>query len=744
MNTKIMKANRSTYLLVLTLSLFAVLGIAALAKMGIISQSVNAAPIQTREPGGRPQTIDDLFAEVARRVPAFGGMFIGRGQILQVYLTDTTQREVAIAAIMDVFGRTRIPEGGIQVIEGRYSFLQLKAWHDRQRMKTLAIPGVVMTSIAESKNLLQIGVKDASVIPYVENELYNSGVPREAVNIVETAPFADLQTLQSTRRPVLGGTQIQRAGGGTCTIGFTAVRLGVAGFVTNSHCTATRGVVEGSVYHQATVSGVTNRFGVEAADPAYFTGWPLCPPGRQCRFSDSAFIARNAGQNAATLPASADFGYLAVADSNLTIFNKFHIVGEVPFPLEGEYLTKVGRTTGETSGEVSDTCVDINSFNNGQDTGFTYLCQDRVDASSNNGDSGSPVFTWSSASLPQGATIPAHLYGILRGGNGSSFAFSAMSNIEFELGQLKTAKEQSGANSPSEVRILKPASNITVGMGGLNGVDFQASVVDYEGCCTEVKWESTLDGLIGMGTNFNHVFNTTGSRTITVTAKDNNGAISTDSVTVTVNNNAPTVWINKPAQGQTLYTGSPFIFEGDSWDANEPFQKLPCGSLKWTSSNASDPFPKWGCTPSVTFSTTGSRTITLKGTDSEGAFDTATVTINVANAPVDGPPVVTILNPHNNNYLDAYTFVSLQGTANDPDNENPLTYTWKVKDGSTWKTLFTGTMNDQTTIIKSWKPANDLYFNCGGRTVRLYLYVTDPDGKTGSAYVDVYIGFPVC
>jgi hypothetical protein len=193
-----------------------------------------------------------------------------------------------------------------------------------------------------------------------------------------------------------------------------------------------------------------------------------------------------------------------------------------------------------------------------------------------------------------------------------------------------------------------------------------------------------------------------------------------------------------------LYAGSPFIFEGDSWDPNEQFFKLPCASLKWTSSNPGDPFPKFGCTPAVTFSTTGARTITLTGTDSDGLSDTAAVTINVANAQTGGPPVVTILYPHNNYFLDPYTFVSLQGTANDPDNENPLTYVWKLKDGSTWKTLFTGTMNDQSTITKFWKPANDLYFNCGGRTVRLYLYVTDPDGKTGSAYVDVYIGFPVC
>jgi hypothetical protein len=738
MKTKRTKTNCGAYLFALALGLCAVLGALALARMGA-NHSVNAAPVQTGEPSSKPTTIDDLFAEVARRVPAFGGMFI-QGQVLQIYLTDTAQREAAEKAIVEVFGRERLPEGGTQVREGKYGFLQLKAWHDSQRLRTLAVPGVVMTSIAESKNLLQIGVQDLNVIPSLEKELADLGVPREAVNIVETAPVESLQTLQSTERPFIGGLQIQPNTGGNCTLGFPAVRAGQAGFVTNSHCTNVQGGVENTIFHQATINGVLNRIGVETADPAY-SGGGDCPSGRVCRFSDSAFVARNAGQNAATLPASAKLGYLAVPDASMNIVNQFHIVGKVAFPFEGEHLTKVGRTTGMTSGEVSDTCVDVNQ--NGSN--ITVFCQNRVEANSGPGDSGSPVFTWSSATLPPGANIPARLYGILWGGSAGHFYFSALANVEAELGQLKTAHDQPGANSPPEVRIIEPtSSSITVGNGGLNIVNFKASVVDYEGCCTEVKWESPLDGLIGMGTNINHTFNSPGTRVVTVTAKDDDGAISTDSVTVTVSNDAPTVTIIKPTQFKTLYTGSPFVFEGDSWDPNEPYQKLPCGSLRWTSSNASDPFPRLGCTPSITFSTTGWRTITLKGTDSDGAYDTATVTINVVNPPTNSAPIVTILNPHNGNFLDAHTFVSLRGTANDPDNASPLSYVWRLKNGTTWTTLFTGTMNDGATVIRSWKPANNVPFHCGGKTVRLYLYVTDPDGKTGSAYVDVYIGYPPC
>jgi hypothetical protein len=172
--------------------------------------------------------------------------------------------------------------------------------------------------------------------------------------------------------------------------------------------------------------------------------------------------------------------------------------------------------------------------------------------------------------------------------------------------------------------------------------------------------------------------------------------------------------------------------------------KLPCNALKWTSSKAGDPFPVMGCAPAVSFPTVGFRTITLTGTDSQGATGAATVLVSVVNPPANSPPIVTILTPHNNNFFYPDELVGIVGTANDPDNKSPLTYEWKLKDGTTWTTLGTGAMNDGQTITKSWKPADNVPFNCGGRTVRLYLYATDADGQTGSAYVDVYIGHPVC
>lgn len=703
-------------------------------------------PPQGQVDDRRPKTLDDMFVDVARLVPSFGGFFIGPDKALHVYLLNPAHKAAAEAAITAVFGRERLPLGEIRALQGKYSFLQLKSWHDRQRMATLAIPGVALTSIAESKNRLQIGVSDINVISRVERELADLGIPREAVNIVETEPIEFLQTLRDTQRPLKGGLQITLDGGGFCTLSFPAVRQGQAGFVTCSHCTNTQGGTEGTVFHQAVVNhnGIAfddaNRIGVETVDPEYFTGGD-CPSGRRCRYSDSAFAARNSGQGQVAVPAAGKFGYIANTEFNdLTIIGDYKIKAEALFPIEGELLRKVGRTTGLTEGLVFDTCVDINQCRsnpitgNCVDTGITMLCQDRVLAKANGGDSGSPVFSLSNTSDGDQAT----LHGILWGGNDFVFAFSSMALLEAELGFLKTFGNDIGVNSPPEVKILKPQDGATFSYGAFSKVKFEAAVVDYEGCCSEVTWESDKDGFMGQGNSIEFAFNSSGTRVITVKVKDNNGASADDKITVNVSNKPPTATIKKPAEGQTLYKGFTYVFEGAGSDP-ETFNPLPDSALKWTSGNASDPFPKTGRHPQVSFSTTGSRIITLTATDSDGEKGKDTVTINVINAPPNSPPVVTILYPKNDAALDPYTTVTLIGKADDPDNKSPLTYKWELAESRTKRfVLGTGTINDGQQTTLQWKPSQ---YPVEGN-VLIILYVTDADGKVGSESVRVNIQYP--
>src|SRR5262245_39312180 len=111
-----------------------------------LSKAVTA---QTKAPALSP---DDQMAEVARIVPGFGGMFMGPDHALHVYLLDVEKRAAVENAIATVFGKERVPSAEIKVLQGRYGFLELQQWHNRQRTISLAIPGVILTSIKKSEN----------------------------------------------------------------------------------------------------------------------------------------------------------------------------------------------------------------------------------------------------------------------------------------------------------------------------------------------------------------------------------------------------------------------------------------------------------------------------------------------------------------------------------------------------------------------------------------------------------------
>src|SRR5262249_24760353 len=158
-----------------------------------------------------------------------------------------------------------------------------------------------------------------------------------------------------------------------------------------------------------------------------------------------------------------------------------------------------------------------------------------------------------------------------------------------------------------------------------------------------------------------------------------------------------------------------------------------CNNLKWSSDNNSDSvFPKTGCNPRVSFSTTGSRKVILTATDSENKKGSTSSTINVTDAPQNTGPIITILNPRPDRGFNPDDSIELKATAKDPDNKGPLSYKWLLSEGNT--TLKTGSMNDGSTVSYQWKPSDNVRFHCAGKTVRLYFYATDPDGSTSSSF----------
>jgi hypothetical protein len=397
------------------------------SNVGISTGNSNAAAATVQV---ETQTLDEQLAAVAKQVPGFGGMFYDQDGTLQVYMAE--HKGPADAALMssldavlarEVGGGERLSGRGMEVIEGQYDFLALHGWQQQITPEVLNIPGVAYTDNNESKNRIEIGITDTpGTAEEVRKTLAILGIPSDAVVLSETKEMD--QYLRSRRRPLRGGLQIN-FGGFLCTLGFVAVRNGVNGYVTNSHCTTTQGGVQGTVEHQPTASGTTNRVGIEIADPTYFTG-SGCPAGRRCRRSDSSFIQVPHPSGPSVTTARGTIARPAVNSINWNGVDIFNITSEGS-AVVGQAVTKVGRTTGRTAGTVSQTCVNTNVSG----TTITQLCQTFANYGNAGGDSGSPVFRIT--------TLPSVvLVGINWGGNGTISVFSPITQIQQELGALNT------------------------------------------------------------------------------------------------------------------------------------------------------------------------------------------------------------------------------------------------------------------------------------------------------------------
>src|SRR5215472_15776249 len=123
----------------------------------LTATEVSAQPEYLAE--AAPQTINDLFADIGKAVPAFGGMFVDESKdTLYVYMAPGERGDAASVgqAISSIFGDSRPPQHRLALLPGRYSFVQLKQWLDLMTAQMLDIPGVISVGIDNSTNRLRI------------------------------------------------------------------------------------------------------------------------------------------------------------------------------------------------------------------------------------------------------------------------------------------------------------------------------------------------------------------------------------------------------------------------------------------------------------------------------------------------------------------------------------------------------------------------------------------------------------
>jgi hypothetical protein len=357
-------------------------------------------------------TYDQELVRLAEEIPGFGGLWRdGRGQT-HAWLVD-------LSWSLEV---QRLDPAGVEVHQGAYDVRELAGWKAELR-PLLGREGAISLDLDEAGNRLRLQVERGAEDGF-EEALRAVRVPREAVILAAGEPFDTFESLTDRIRPVPGGVRIRNAGGGPCTHGFNVVRNGIRGFVTNSHCSATRSLVEGTVFFQRDNLALFDRVGVETVDPPFFTGGS-CPSGRRCRFSDAIFVDYDTDSYSAGLKI-AHPAFCSIGVGTLLVhpaLPRLPITGST-FAVSGTAVAKVGVSTGCTFGAIQSTCADVNV----NKTNITMICQEVVAGVGAPGDSGSPVFIHGG----DRATIA----GLLWGGSTSAgiYSFSSWPLLSTELG----------------------------------------------------------------------------------------------------------------------------------------------------------------------------------------------------------------------------------------------------------------------------------------------------------------------
>ena len=390
-----------------------------------------AVSTQRSAQGGNLPSADALD----RQVPGFGGFFLDANGEPTIYLARGASRAPAERALGAYMAAHGLSAAALHVREGQYGWQQLQRWQDAATDGAFSVNGTVYVDNDETTNRVRVGVENIGTAGQVRAAAARLGVPDDAVIVDQVEPIVQVASLQTfVFRPVQAGVQINFPGF-LCSVGFNATTpAGEQSFITASNCTSKQGGVEDTPYYQPLQSTDGTVIAREVSDPVYTKG-PGCPGGKVCRYSD-------ASRAAYTNDAYQGLGVIAqttgVNNGSVTISGSFTITSD---DCDGQtqhtggclavnqQVSKVGRTTGWTSGRITNTCVSTGV----QGSRIVQLCQTFVSAGVGSGDSGSDVFQ-----VLSGTNVM--LAGVLWGGNssGTQFVFSPLGNVVRELGPLTT------------------------------------------------------------------------------------------------------------------------------------------------------------------------------------------------------------------------------------------------------------------------------------------------------------------
>jgi hypothetical protein len=339
---------------------------------------------------------EKAFLEMAKEVPGYAGEWYD-GATRVVALTDANSEDEALAVVS--MRHAAQPSrhdgakmgGGTRFVAAQYDYLTLRGFRDRAAEPVLSVEGAVFMDLDERANRVVVGITDESRREDVEAGFKEAGVPAAATNVVVTGKLEQNTTLQQAHQPLEGGWQIQSQHGPICTLGFITNNPsgGAASFVTASHCSSKFWGLDGTWFSQNVNPLWVGR---EARDPKPFGCylWGFV----KCRYSDASLVQVNSGIPVAPggIARTEYWGSLWADTGSIVVDStapSFVIAAVQQYPAAGDWVDKMGRTTGYTTGTVQHTCVTVvitlTSW---------ALCQYSADHHSAGGDSGAPVFVW--------------------------------------------------------------------------------------------------------------------------------------------------------------------------------------------------------------------------------------------------------------------------------------------------------------------------------------------------------------
>jgi hypothetical protein len=369
---------------------------------------------------------DELEAQLADRVPGFAG-WVHQDDGTTVMMMVRSSKAAATDRTAGLAALTRAMDDKVQTKPALWDSRQLLTFKDKV-FSMASTKGVIATSIDRQSNRVEVTYNadlDANGIEELAAKLVAAGVPRAALVMKPGELPTSVATVGASVRaqplPLAAGAQFNFAtskGTFVCSVGVPAVRGGVRGFVTASHCSER----VYSVTAASTMTAPNGTFiGRETVDPAAF-GCSL-PDTLGCREADALFVSGG--------PANAtDFGRVLITNTgSLTVTGTIPVRGSLAFPTVGQRIFKTGRTTGTRSSRVARVCVNTLV---GDGAGATYgaLCSVEVDSRTfiAGGDSGSSVW------LNDGTG--AVITGIVSYGSPTVGGFSPWGGVTKELGAL--------------------------------------------------------------------------------------------------------------------------------------------------------------------------------------------------------------------------------------------------------------------------------------------------------------------